>query len=1476
VRRVRLPWVATGGGRRGARAPVSPRAITLLIGAALAASWVGPAVADGANLTALVANSSGGVNFGNLTPVDIATNAVEAWSPLGGPNPVAIAFTPNGTSAWVANVVNSAEHSFLDQVLVEAKSGGATISTIYDPWAIAITPDGTTAYVVNRNPPVGGIVPVTLASATVGTEIKVADAIAVAITPDGSTGYVVSGFSGKGSVTPVELGTGTPGTAIPVGTNPRGIAITPDGATAYVLNTGDYSVTPIDLAEAKAKTAIAIPEVIYVGAIAIAPDGLTAYVAAQKSAGNADVLVPINLAEGKAGTAISEGVSNEPPTGIAISPDGTTAYVTHPEGKLVPINLAEGKAGAAINVKGGYETPETEAVAIQPDQAPVAAFSTTPAPPKAATKFNASASTSSVGKIASYEWEFGDSQKETTLTAETTHIYSVEGTYKAKLTVTDSLGTSTTKIYTGQMMLRDGGPSAVVEHSVVIGSFSSPKVKLNKESIPFGEVEVGQVKGPETIEVENSGSAELEIEPGGVHLEGADPSQFKLTEDGCSEHTIAPTHHCSFKVSFAPGAPGDVEAKVKVKDNANGSPQEVTLTGTGVAASAQLSATSLEFGQLAAGERSAVQMVRLTNGGAAPLKLAHGAVRLGGAQPAAFTISGDECSETELPPHVGTCTVSVAFAPSTASTTYSATLEFVDNAANSPQTVVLRGSTAAPPTPADVTASPAELQFVGAIGATSARQPVEVDNTGGTPAHVSAVALSGSAPSAFKILSDGCSGHAIEAYTGRCRVEVAFTPGSAGYFAATLQISSDAPGGAASVALHGATSGTITGKVINTSAGNAPVGAQIEAFCVDNNELCPGGRAACVAQITCRYVFTGADGSYTLADLVPGRWHIDVYPMTPGISSSSANVDIGGTTAGAVVNFELHSPRPLTGGVSFAGPGGEVESGVPTVYYNRPFSFKIPVHIGPGTPNATEVFLTVAALGNEGAAGGQGGGFNLASAALFSVHYNASGRPGTASQIMVGQLECGPPAESSPCGAFGTASADAAAAHATAARVPAGASLLQGGLLQGGLLQGGLAQGGSALGGLAQSGLAMGHAASCGGPPGFRNGTAFGFEINPTTNGGIQIEMSVVPLQPPVSFIFDPVGLAPWSPTGNPLINAEVEMGIGIINKLGSAVLPGLSAYNTLVKVLSSGLTAVENPTVGNVINAGFQTYVTQLNVEDHGAMYYLGSYGKGPIGKVLKEKSEGTVPGNTEGPLTGPGPGKPCEEKSGGAGPGGGGGSGGGEEQYGGEAYIDPSGLVQSSGHVPIAGATVTLTRAAIASGHQLPVANGSTLMSPGNRRNPGLTNLQGAFGWDVQPGYYQIDASRAGCRSPRGGSVSRSAVEPVPPPQLNLPLTLRCPRLRRNATHLRLKLLRGIDGTSVLRVFVSSSRRLRSRAGDYVGTILVRDGGRLLATRAPDPRSGLAVVDLPSLSGSSRSITVSFSGNGLLGPSRARAHLG
>ena len=106
---------------------------------------------------------------------------------------------------------------------------------------------------------------------------------------------------------------------------------------------------------------------------------------------------------------------------------------------------------------------------ITPDQAPVAYFSASQGVSGQPTVFDASASVSPVGSIVLYAWDFGDgSPVQTTNVPTISHTYAQSGNFLVTLTVTNSAGTSTTQNFTGQVMLNNGGPSAVITHNVTI------------------------------------------------------------------------------------------------------------------------------------------------------------------------------------------------------------------------------------------------------------------------------------------------------------------------------------------------------------------------------------------------------------------------------------------------------------------------------------------------------------------------------------------------------------------------------------------------------------------------------------------------------------------------------------------------------------------------------------------------------------------------------------------------------------------------------------------------------------------------------------------------------------------------------------------------------------------------------------------------------------------------------------------------
>jgi hypothetical protein len=183
-----------------------------------------------------------------VTPVNLVTGTV------GSPNQVAtnasvtaLAITPSG--ATLLAVVNPTGYDTGSVVPITLASGtaGSPIPVGAYPVAIAVTPDGSTAYVVNAGD--STITPITLASDTVGTPISVgADPIAIAITPSGGTAYVLGGSS-VGTLTAITLAANPAqdvvGSTISApGGTPKAIAIAPGGTSAYVLgSTGAGQIT---------------------------------------------------------------------------------------------------------------------------------------------------------------------------------------------------------------------------------------------------------------------------------------------------------------------------------------------------------------------------------------------------------------------------------------------------------------------------------------------------------------------------------------------------------------------------------------------------------------------------------------------------------------------------------------------------------------------------------------------------------------------------------------------------------------------------------------------------------------------------------------------------------------------------------------------------------------------------------------------------------------------------------------------------------------------------------------------------------------------------------------------------------------------------------------------------------------------------------------------------------------------------------
>ena len=264
-------------------------------------------------------------------------------------NPVAIAVTPDGTTAYL---VNSGAHTVTPVTLSNDSAGTQITVGAQNPTGIAITPDGTTAWVADGT---GNVVtPVTVSTNTAGSQVNVGfNATAIAITPDGKTAWI----AGQTQVVSLNLSTLTLGTTYSqAGADFQALAITPDGTTAYLVDaSGAKKIWPLTLSTGTFGTGIALtftPQ-----AIAISPDGKTAWVDGQTD------IAPITLSSSTVGSLVNIGGANF--QGIAISPNGCWVYGADSSGsnRLVPVNAGTDTAGTSITVD---TSPEDIAVAYPP------------------------------------------------------------------------------------------------------------------------------------------------------------------------------------------------------------------------------------------------------------------------------------------------------------------------------------------------------------------------------------------------------------------------------------------------------------------------------------------------------------------------------------------------------------------------------------------------------------------------------------------------------------------------------------------------------------------------------------------------------------------------------------------------------------------------------------------------------------------------------------------------------------------------------------------------------------------------------------------------------------------------------------------------------------------------------------------------------------------------------------------------------
>ncbi len=335
----------------------------------------------------------------------------------------------------------------------------------------------------------------------------------------------------------------------------------------------------------------------------------------------------------------------------------------------------------------------------------------------------------------------------------------------------------------------NNGASASTQVVPLAGvGLGAPAISLSPSTLSFGSQVVNSTSAAQIVTVTNTGSAPL------TFTSIVASAGFAATNTCGSP--VAPNAICTISVTFTPSASGSAVGSVALKDNAPSSPQAIILSGTGILGPiVTLSDTNLTFGPQNLGTTSPPQDVTLTNTGSAPLEIT-------GITPTGDFAQTDTCPSTLAVRAI--CTIKVTFTPTAPGNRYG-TVTIADNAANSPQTIILGGSGLATPA---ISLSAGALGFGSqAVDTTSAVQTVTVTNSGTATLTLSSIAVSG------PFAQTNTCGSSVAA-GGICTLSVTFTPTTPGSAVGSVTLVDNAGNSPQTISLTGT---GVTAPIANLS-----------------------------------------------------------------------------------------------------------------------------------------------------------------------------------------------------------------------------------------------------------------------------------------------------------------------------------------------------------------------------------------------------------------------------------------------------------------------------------------------------------------------------------------------------------------------------------------------------------------------------------------------------------------------------------
>ena len=123
------------------------------------------------------------------------------------------------------------------------------------------------------------------------------------------------------------------------------------------------------------------------------------------------------------------------------------------------------------------------------------------------------------------------------------------------------------------------GSPAAIQSITLTGNGATPVAALSPIPLNFGNQTMpGSATAIATLS--NSGNASLT----GISasISGTNEGDYAISSDGCSGVILPANSNCNISIAFTPKAKGSRQATLSIADSASGSPQTISLTGTGV------------------------------------------------------------------------------------------------------------------------------------------------------------------------------------------------------------------------------------------------------------------------------------------------------------------------------------------------------------------------------------------------------------------------------------------------------------------------------------------------------------------------------------------------------------------------------------------------------------------------------------------------------------------------------------------------------------------------------------------------------------------------------------------------------------------------------------------------------------------------------------------------------------------------------